>query len=281
MRILNDLLNVIDKRINKQLKETSALTSIPCRVLEVFTNGTVRVLVIQNNTEYVVPNYTGSDLLIGEEVQLFCQGSILSGRFMYIGAAVNKQSGGSSFGCVSGNSMTGEILTNERIISRINIRCKSGLPCLLFFNATVFGSSSGNLTINSYIDDIANDFTVTNTIHADEYSVISFSLPLVPSVGEHIVSISAVGVGNIVSLNSCIIGSQIEEYDIRETTGENDYIYTSDENQSSIIYYIGQSKYPEIPAALQGRPVKKLLATSFNYSDIISAYIPEGVEEIE
>lgn len=278
---MNDLLNLIDKRIERQLKDSKGLTSIPCRVLEIFNNNTARVLVVQNNTEYTVPNYSGSDLIIGEEAQLFCQGSISSGRFKYIGASVNKQSNsGSSFGCILGTSIVGEVFNNERTVSQININCKSESPCLLFFNATVFGSSSGNITIKCYMDEIVDDFTVIKTIHADEHSIISFSLPLIPTIGEHIIEISAIGIGNIISLNSYVLGN-IEKYDIHDATEESDYIYINDKEESNIVYYIGESKYPEIPTTLQGLPVSKLLATSFNYSDIVSAYIPEGVEEIE
>ena len=251
-------------------------------MLETFNNNTARVLVVHNNTEYTVPNYSGSDLIIGEEAQLFCQGSISSGRFKYIGASVNKQSnGGSSFSCVLGTSIVGEVFNNERTVSQINIYCKNESPCLLFFNATVFGSSSGNITINSYIDDVADDFTVINTIQTGEYSTIAFSLPLKLPVGEHIIKVSAIGVGNIVSLNNYVIGSQIEEYDIYDHTGDDDYTYITKSDRNDIAFYIGKGKYPKIPTTLQGLPVKKLLPTSFNYCDVTNVYIPEGVEEIE
>lgn len=279
---MNELLNLIDKRIEKHSKNSKGLISVPCRVLEIFSNNTARVLVLENGVEYTVPNYSGSDLLIGENVQLFCQGNISLGRFMYIGAAVNKQnSNGSSFECVVGSSMTGEVFSNERDIVQINVWCKGEFPCLLFFNATVLGSSSGNLTINSYIDDVVNDFTIVETIQTGEYSTVSFSLPLKLSVDKHIIRISAIGVGNIVSLNSYVIGSQIEEYDVYEPTGDNDYTYLIKSDHSNIVYYIGKSKHPKVPTTLQGFPVKKLLSTSFNYSDVINVYIPEGVEEIE
>ena len=277
---MNELLNLIDKRIEKHSKNSKGLISVPCRVLEIFSNNTARVLVLENGVEYTVPNYSGSDLLIGENVQLFCQGSISSGRFMYIGASVNKQNSGSSFGCVVGNSMTGEVFSNERVVSRINIYCKSESPCLLFFNATVFGNSSGDLRINSYIDETIDSFVVTKTIQVNEYSIVSFSLPFSPNIGIHSIEMSAIGVGNIISLNSYVIGNQIEKYEIRDTTDEDDYTYINNEEQSDIVFYIGDSRYPEVPTTLQELPVKNLLSTSFNHSEVISAYIPEGVEEI-
>ena len=116
---MNDLIQLIDSRINTQLRESTALSSVPCRISEVYPNGNVKVLVIKNNAEYVFPNYSGSDLFEGEEAQLFFQGDISLGRFMYVGASVNKQSGG-AFSFVSGNKMPGEVFTQERVVSRIN-----------------------------------------------------------------------------------------------------------------------------------------------------------------
>ena len=277
---MNELLNLIDKRIEKHSRSSKGLISVPCRVLEIFSNNTARVLVLENGAEYTVSNYSGSDLLIGENVQLFCQGSVSSGRFMYIGAAVNKQSDSSSFGCVIGNAMTGEVFSNERIVSRINIYCKSESPCSLFFNATIFGNLSGDLKINCYIDEIIDSFIVTKTIRVNEHSIVSFSLPFSPTIGSHSIEVSATGVGNIISLNSYVLGNQIEKFEIRDTTDENDYTYICNEEQSDIVFYVGDSKYPEVPTTLQELPVKNLLSTSFNYSEVTSAYIPEGVEEI-
>ena len=145
---MNDLIQLIDRRINKQLRESTALSSVPCRISEVYPNGNVKVLDIKNNAEYTVP-------------------------------------------------------------------------------------------------------------------------------------ITACGSGNFTSVNSYILGHSIENHEYYESTNENDYIFRSDENECGIIYYTGESKCPEIPAMLQGKPVTKLYATSFNYSDVTNVYIPEGVEEIE
>lgn len=277
---MNDLLQLVDARINKKFKESTALSSVPCRISEVYHNGNVKVLVINNNAEYVVPNYSGSDLFEGEEAQLFFRGDISSDRFMYVGASVNKQSGG-AFSFVSGSKMPGEVFTQERVVSRINFRCKERTPCLLFFNATVLGSTAGDLNIKIYIDDIISDFNSITTLNLNEYRTVSFSLPEIFSSGEHHVKITACGSGNFTSINSYVMGHSIEHYEYYEPTNENDYIFRSDENECGIIYYTGESKCPEITAMLQGKPVTKLYATAFNYSDITNVYIPEGVEEIE
>jgi|GEM_PF-5306545 hypothetical protein len=277
---MNDLLQLIDKRINRQMKESASLSSLPCRILDVLPDGNVKVLALNNNSEYIVPNYSGSDLSIGEEAQLFVQGDVSSGRLMYVGASRNKQSGG-QLRFVTGDTMPGEVFSQERIISRINFRCKKQTPCLLFFNAAAFGSASGDLNIKIYIDEIVSDFIAVNTINANEHRTISFSLPEIFSSGEHQIKINACGSGNIIFINSYVLGYNIEAYEYYEPTSENDYIFRTDENGCSIIYYKGKSKCPEIPAMLQGKPVAELFATAFNYSDITNVYIPEGVEEIQ
>ena len=274
---MNDLLQLVDARINKKFKESTALSSVPCRISEVYHNGNVKVLVINNNSEYVVPNYSGSDLFEGEEAQLFFHGDISSGRFMYVGASVNKQSGG-TFGLVVGSNMPGEVFAQERVVSRINFRCKERTPCLLFFNATVFGSTAGDLNIKIYIDENISDFTSITTLNSNEYRTVSFSLPEIFSSGEHHVKITACGFGSFLSMSNCISGYGLTE---SEYSCENDYIFKVNDDSVEIIYYIGNELFPEIPTKIQGKPVKKLLATAFNYSDITNVYIPEGVEEIE
>lgn len=61
-------------------------------------------------------------------------------------------------------------------------------------------------------------------------------------------------------------------------TTEDDYIVDDDSN---ILYYIGSAINPEVPNELNDLPVKKLYSTAFDYSNVRSVYIPEGVEEIQ
>ena len=49
----------------------------------------------------------------------------------------------------------------------------------------------------------------------------------------------------------------------------------------TIIYYIGESNKPAVPTTLNGKSVEKILVTGFNYSEVTSVYIPEGIVEIE
>jgi hypothetical protein len=47
-----------------------------------------------------------------------------------------------------------------------------------------------------------------------------------------------------------------------------------------ITFYKGDSETPAVPKRSTGI-IKKLSATSFNYSDVENTYLPNGLEEIE
>lgn len=66
--------------------------SIPCLVQELLGNERVRVKTISTNAEYIVPNRSGNDVLVGENVSLFYQGNIINEGQAYIGSVLNKRS---------------------------------------------------------------------------------------------------------------------------------------------------------------------------------------------
>lgn len=68
---------------------------------------------------------------------------------------------------------------------------------------------------------------------------------------------------------------------IYDPTDENDYIYTIEDNEATIIYYIGASIRPAVPTTLGGAPVVKIAATAFTYRDVYVVAIPEGITIIE
>ena len=68
---------------------------------------------------------------------------------------------------------------------------------------------------------------------------------------------------------------------VYDPTNEDDYIYTIENGEATIIYYIGQSIRPMIPTTLGGSPVKNIAATAFNYrNDVYIVYVPHGVTVI-
>ena len=65
-----------------------------------------------------------------------------------------------------------------------------------------------------------------------------------------------------------------------QPTDISDYRYIVNENDVTIIGYLGSSKRPKVPDAIEGKPVAKIECTAFNYSDVKSAVIPEGVTAV-
>ena len=63
-------------------------------------------------------------------------------------------------------------------------------------------------------------------------------------------------------------------------TNENDYIYEIVGDVSNIIMYIGSDTDIIVPETLEGKPVKTIYTTAFNYSNVRKIIIPEGIYEI-
>ena len=64
-------------------------------------------------------------------------------------------------------------------------------------------------------------------------------------------------------------------------TNEKDYIYEIVGDVSNIIMYIGSDTDIIVPETLEGKPVKAIYTTAFNYSNVRKIIIPEGIYEIE
>lgn len=85
---MDSLLQIIDSRIAKTKQQD--LQTMNCKVLEVADNGMVRVQTVTNKSTYLVPNMSGSEVRVGENVVLFFKG-IISNTTAYIGASVYKK----------------------------------------------------------------------------------------------------------------------------------------------------------------------------------------------
>lgn len=69
----------------------------------------------------------------------------------------------------------------------------------------------------------------------------------------------------------------IESYD---DTDASDYIYRITDNKVYLIYYIGTSQRPRVPATIEGCPVVGMESTCFNYKVLKYASLPDTMEEI-
>ena len=89
-----DALNALIKQeAGKSIKDSNCVFSIPARVIAAYDNQKYRVQLITSDIEYTLYNYSGSDLYMGETVQVFYRNNYLSEQTAYIGAACTKSSG--------------------------------------------------------------------------------------------------------------------------------------------------------------------------------------------
>lgn len=283
MICVDSLFNFIDGRIDKHLANTLYINAIPCSVSEVLSNGLVKVKAISNGAVYTVPNHCGSAVGVGENVQLFYRGNMLSNKTGYIGAALYKPEGSGTMSYIGGSKSAGGLLPVERIVSKIDFK-NNGDSVIVGFNATIYGDNQtkGNGSIKVYLDGELQDFVSKFTVGSGDYETISFTLPMSPNKESH--TITFMGVGENASLSdiaSYVYGAVEETTPSYDPTSESDYIYYVTDNKTNIAYYIGQSQYPEIPITLNNVAVDKLDCTSFNYANVKAVYIPDGVTEIE
>lgn len=164
------------------------------------------------------------------------------------------------------------------MVSFTDFACSSETQAFVEFNGTFVGGNM--IRISVLIDDVESDFHPIQTLHTDEYTTIHFSLPISAESGNHTVTINADGSGYAEQICAYIWGQNLKEISSEETS-ESDYIYKISNNKTEIIYYIGDSVYPEIPETIKDTPVTVLSATSFNYAEISGVYIPDGVTEID
>lgn len=61
---------------------------------------------------------------------------------------------------------------------------------------------------------------------------------------------------------------------------ETDYHYIIENDEVTILSYIGDDPNPTIPSTIEGLPVTRIEVTAFNYSNIKSVTIQNGVTEI-
>ena len=135
--------------IDKKMQNSDYLIAIPSKVTQVLSNGMCVVQLISNGSEYCVPNWSGAVLEVGDNVQLYYKGKILSDRTAYIGAAaymVNRQ-----LGLVEGNFIVDEgSISSAYPKGRRSIPISINIPTTIAISAILkFGKSNNFTSIKS------------------------------------------------------------------------------------------------------------------------------------
>lgn len=270
---------LVNQKIDSKLSNSDYIHSIPARVDTVLENGMYVVKLISNDSQYILPNWTGSELDVGDNVNIFYKGNIFSERTAYIGSSFYKDdiSNRSKIIYVKAKEHTGLIPQGGKVIANCSFEVLQTTRVFVTFNANIWGSSSGFSFLNLYMDDVAHEYQPKTTVVANADSVQMFTLPFTVTKGQHTMHVEATGVGTYIDIYAFVWGQGLAEKSSFDPTTDADYIYEN----GKIIYYIGETQYPEIPNTLGGNATTALESTSFWGTNVIAVKIPDGVTRID
>lgn len=278
---MDALRELIGKEIDERIKESDCIASTPCVVLDDYQNGYYLVEDIKSGSKYTVPNFSGSAIGIGENIQLFFKNGVISNKSAYIGAANYKSSDSVSPVIIEGLNKLGELVDADVEISLFKFKVLESTNLLINFNANIFGTVAGELVLKIIIGETELLYKPRKTISLNEYNSISFSLPFTLKSGEYTAQVIADGVGNFVDICTYIYGFHVKALPIYDPTSDADYIYELQNEKSNSIFFTGDSLRPSVPNVMGGKNTNIIRATTFNTSDVLGVYIPEGITEIE
>lgn len=281
---MSEIVNLIDSRVQKALSNnTSIVNTIPCRVEEVLENRLVRVTLLSNGMELIVPNWSGNDVAVEENVQLFYSGNIVSARNSYIGASLYKGlvADDVTIRYLECNVRLGEVFETDRDIITLDFLANRNTNVFVCINADVQGSENGLLSLMITMNDETHNYIPSVQIIANQTKHLYFSVPFYVLKGDCSLEVKANGTGNLTNIYAYVWGQAITIVENYEPTDENDYIFEEISSVSNIIYYISDKINPEVPTTLNDKETNIIRATSFTDSDVELVYIPDGITEIE
>lgn len=286
---MDNFLTLIENIVSKKIAEASFSKTLPCVVQEVVSENRVVVKSLSTGAVFTVPNWSGSSVSTGEKVQVFYNGSLCMNSGAYIGASLNKNTEIDVpdpihipiLEYVSGDITTGGTITTGTKIATIGFTSGNDSNCFVVINITFTGTQSNNITIKTVLDDVELPYAPQITTVENEITHFSCTIPITADFGNHVVNIMCYGAGYVESANCFVFGMDIKEYFPYKPTNTSDYVYVVQDGGANVIYYLGNINDPEIPKLLNYATTTKLLATSFDHSDVERVKIPEGVVEIE
>lgn len=84
---------LIRQEAEKVVKDSACMFSAPARVISNEGNQKYKVQLVTNDAQYILVNYSGSDLYVGESVQIYYRNNNISEQTAYIGSSLTKVSG--------------------------------------------------------------------------------------------------------------------------------------------------------------------------------------------
>lgn len=274
------LFELIDSSVRKQIENSDCILAVPAKVVEALDNGMYVVNLISNGTQLIVPNWSGSELDLNENVQIFYKGNILSERTAYIGASfyTGDNASRNRIKYINGTFELGAVGEIARTIAMVEFEAVQNTKVFAVLNANIWGNETGFSFVYIYMDGILHEYQPKTTVMANYDSVQCFNLPFDVAKGKHVLEIKASGTGNYIDIYAYIWGQGLTDKESFDPTSEADYIYSG----GTIIYYIGESKNPLLPTTLDNIPVTTITSVAFDgRTDLVSAKIPNGITRIE
>ena len=84
---------LVRQEAEKVVKNSACVFSAPARVISAEGNQKYKVQLITGDAQYILANYSGSDLYVGESVQIYYRNNYISEQTAYIGSSLTKDSG--------------------------------------------------------------------------------------------------------------------------------------------------------------------------------------------
>lgn len=276
---MDNLFALIDERIAIYNRKSTFISALPCVVTGLNENGTVKVKLSTDGSEFNVSNLSGTEVNVGDNVRIYYRGGVFSEQTAYVGAAPTRL----TTNYVVSTNKLGELLSTEREVATIYFSNYSS-KLLLICNACVQGnnSSNGSGNFKIYIDDVLQDYIVRFSVIGNGYETVAFTLPYELDLGSHKITIGGIGEYANLTAMMCYVYGAVETYEPPYTpTEDSDYIWNVSNGEASVLYYIGDVTNPIVPDTHNDNPVTTLEATAFNYTNVTSVYIPDGIEKIE
>lgn len=273
---VDSLIELIDNRIDKALNQSAHVNSLIGQVIAA-SNDRYDVKLFTTGAVYNLPNYSGSDVSIGEQVYVYYSGGFLSNQTAYIGASLNKPAL-TTF--IHGIAFLGSLSLTPKKIASVYFLNTAPTTINLVFNAVISSATVGAVTFTILVDDEEYEYEPAVTAN-DGYTHCSFTLPVeLSEISSHNIDIKASGVGAVTQIKTYIFGVSITESDW-VVTSENDYIYIVRDNEATLLIYIGSYTRIITPLTMDGAPVTKISNSCFMNTPVEAVMISNGVITID
>lgn len=218
---MDSFIELIKQEVEKSIKKTTMLSSVPCYVTEVVGDEKYKVKSISTGDVYELPNFSGSPLDVGENVKVYYQGGSVSSRSAYIGASLTKaNSVGENIVYLTGISNPAHFQSNEKVYAYIILEATRDTTVTFSFNANIEGKG-GDYLFRFFVDSVAYDYYVKGSASVGNYDNCQVVLPINLTKGERTIAVKGIGSGYIENMLMFVSGQGIKEHEIRvrELTG--------------------------------------------------------------